>query len=145
MAGGEGRMAGGEGASGVVYLDAAATPAQRRALLALLQAHGEWPNAARPVKAVPIQFTKTETGYETVVPGLFRGRTELARSRKGTPITVDGVGFPEGPRWTVGRSVVNDLHDPALGLRWHLPNTNGSWSLWHWTAEPDRTAREKDR
>lgn len=119
--------------SGVVYLDAQASPAQKRALLALLQAHGEWPNAGRPVKSVPIQFAATADGYAVSVPGLFRGETKKALSRKGAPITVDGVGFAEGPRWTIGRSVVNDLHDAALGLRWHLPDTNGSWTLLHWT------------
>jgi len=119
---------------GVVYLDARATPAQRQALLALLQSHGEWPGAGRPVKSVPIGFTKTARGYKTVVPGLFDGETEGVQSRKGTPILVDGVGFVEGPRWTVGRSLVNDLHDAALGLKWHLPDTNGSWSLFHWTS-----------
>lgn len=120
--------------AGVVYLDERATPSQRRALLGLLQAHGEWPGAGRPVKAVPIQFRKTANGYKTVVPGLFTGEAEGVASRKGAPIVVDGVGFAEGTRWTVGRSVVNDLHDPALGLRWHLPGTNGSWSLFHWTS-----------
>lgn len=120
---------------GVVYLDARADPAQRRALMALLQAHGEWPGAGRPVKPVPIQFAPTAEGYRVAVPGLFQGETKRALSRKGTPITVDGVGFPEGPHWVVGRSVVNDLHDAALGLNWHMPNTNGSWSLLHW-AQP---------
>lgn len=120
--------------AGVVYLDDRATPVQRRALLGLLEAHGEWPGSGRPVKSVPIQFVKTARGYKTNVPGLFEGETESVKSRKGTPIVVDGVGFVEGPHWTVGRSVVNDLHDPALGLKWHLPNTNGSWSLFHWTS-----------
>lgn len=118
---------------GVVYLDAKADPAQRRALMALLQTHGEWPGAGRPVKSVPIQFAPTADGYTVTVPGLFRGETKRTLSRKGAVITVDGVGFPEGTRWTVGRSVVNDLHDAALGLNWHMPNTNGSWSLLHWT------------
>lgn len=121
--------------AGVVYLDANATPAQRGALLALLKAHGEWPGAGRPIKDVPIQFTQTATGYAVTVPGFFHGETKQVLSRKGTPITVDGVGFPEGPRWTVGRSLVNDLHDAALGLNWHLPDTNGSWSQLHW-AQP---------
>ena len=43
------------------------------------------------------------------------------KSRDGTPIIVDGVGFAEGPRWTVGRSKVNDLHDAHAGVRWSLP------------------------
>ena len=120
--------------AGVVYLDARATPAQKTALLGLLQAHGEWPGAGRPVKSVPIRFSQTAHGYKTVVPGLFEGATEGVKSRTGTPILVDGVGFAEGPRWTVGRSLVNDLHDAALGLKWHLPDTNGSWSLFHWTS-----------
>jgi len=119
---------------GVVYLDARATSTQRSALLALLQAHGEWPGAGRPVKSVPIRFTKTVRGYKTVVPGLFEGETEGVKSRNGTPILVDGVGFVEGPRWTVGRSLINDLHDAALSLKWHLPDTNGSWSLFHWAS-----------
>ena len=119
---------------GVVYLDARATPAQRSALLALLEAHGEWPGAGRPVKSVPIRFAKTARGYKTVVPGLFEGETEGVKSRSGTAILVDGVGFVEGPRWTVGRSLTNDLHDPALGLKWHLPDTNGSWSLFYWAS-----------
>jgi len=119
---------------GVVYLDARATPAQRSALLALLQAHGEWPGAGRPVKSVPIRFAKTARGYKTTVPGLFEGETEGVKSRNGSAILVDGVGFVEGPRWTVGRSLINDLHDPALGLKWHLPDTNGSWSLFHWAS-----------
>ena len=83
---------------GVVYLDANATAGQRHALLALLQAHGEWPGAGRPVKSVPIHFTKTAHGYKTVVPDLFEGEAEGVPSRKGTPIIVDGVGFAEGPR-----------------------------------------------
>jgi hypothetical protein len=120
--------------SGVVYLDARATPAQRRALLGLLEAHGEWPGAGRPVRSVPIRFARTARGYQAGIPGVFEGRTEGVQSRKGEPITVDGVGFAEGRRWTVGRSVVNDLHDAALGLRWHLPGTNGSWSEFHWTS-----------
>ena len=119
--------------AGVVYLDAAATPAQRQALLTLLQAHGEWPGPGRPVEAQPITFGRTTSGYRVLVPGLFQGETTQVFSRNGTPLTVDGVGFAEGPRWTVGRSVVNDLHDPHLGLKWHLPGTNGSWSLLHWT------------
>ena len=119
---------------GVVYLDARATPAQKSALLALLEAHGEWPGAGRPVKSVPIRFAKTARGYKTVVPGLFEGETEGVKSRSGTAILVDGVGFVEGPRWTVGRSLTNDLHDPALGLKWHLPDTNGSWSLFYWAS-----------
>ena len=119
---------------GVVYLDARATPAQKAALLGLLEAHGEWPGAGRPVKSVPIRFVKTAHGYKTTVPGLFDGDAEQVMSRTGTPITVDGVGFAEGPHWTVGRSVVNDLHDTSLGLRWHLPNTNGSWSQFHWAS-----------
>ena len=119
---------------GVVYLDARATPAQRAALLGLLQAHGEWPGAGRPVKSVPIRFVKTAHGYKTTVPGVFDGEAEQVMSRTGTPIIVDGVGFAEGPRWTVGRSVVNDLHDLSLGLRWHLPNTNGSWSQFRWAS-----------
>lgn len=119
---------------GVVYLDARATPAQKAALLGLLQAHGEWPGAGRPVKSVPIRFVKTAHGYKTTVPGLFDGEAEQVMSRAGTPITVSGVGFAEGPQWTVGRSVVNDLHDASLGLRWHLPNTNGSWSQFHWAS-----------
>ena len=119
---------------GVVYLDAQATPKQRQALLGLLEAHGEWPGAGRPVKSVPIRFAKTARGYKTVVPGLFEGETEWVKSRKGTPIIVDGIGFVEGPRWTVGRSLTNSLHDEALGLKWRLPGTNGSWSLFHWAS-----------
>ena len=87
---------------------------------------------ARQERADPV--SPTTKGYKTVVPGLFTGEAEGVASRKGTPIVVDGVGFAEGPRWTVGRSVVNDLHDPALRLRWHLPGTNGSWSSFHWTS-----------
>lgn len=120
--------------SGVVYLDARATPAQKRVLLALLRAHGEWPGEGRPIESVPIQFTQTAKGYKTTVPGRFDGEAEQVWSRKHTPITVDGVGFAEGPRWIVGRSRVNDLHDASLGLRWHLPETNGSWSFFHWTS-----------
>ena len=120
--------------TGVVYLDSKATPAQRQALLGLLEAHGEWPGPGRPVKSVPIQFVQTAHGYKTTVPGLFQAETEGVKSRLGTPITIDGVGFVEGPHWIVGRSRVNDLHDPALGLNWHLPNTNGSWSVFHWTS-----------
>lgn len=120
--------------AGVVYLDARATAAQCTALLGLLQAHGEWPGAGRPVKSVPIRFTKTARGYKTTVPGLFDGETEDVKSRNGSAISVDGVGFAEGPRWTVGRSLTNDLHDPALGLKWHMPGTNGSWSLFRWAS-----------
>jgi len=120
--------------AGVIYLDAKANPAQRQALLGLMEAHGEWPGAGRPVRVVPISFVKTNSGYKTHVPGLFDGETAGVPSRTGTPIVVSGVGFAEGPRWTVGRSVVNDLHDAALGLRWHLPNTNGSWTQFHWAA-----------
>ena len=120
--------------TGVVYLDARATPAQKSALLALLEAHGEWPGAGRPVKSVPIRFLKTARGYKTTVPGLFEGETQGVKSRNGSAILVDGVGFVEGPRWTVGRSLINDLHDPVLGLKWHLPDTNGSWSLFHWAS-----------
>ena len=127
---------------GVVYLDATATPAQRQALLILLQAHGEWPGPGRPVKAEPIRFNKAASGYNVLVPGLFRGETRQVLSRKGTPLTVEGVGFAEGSRWIVGRSVVNDLHDVPLGLNWHLPGTNGSWSLVHWTP-PEAKAAEK--
>jgi hypothetical protein len=119
--------------AGVVYLDAAATSAQRKALLTLLQAHGEWPGPGRPVEAETIRFAPTTSGYAVTVPGLFQGKTEQVLSRKGTPLTVDGVGFAEGSRRTVGRSVVNDLHDNSLGLHWHLPDTNGSWSQLHWT------------
>jgi len=119
---------------GVVYLDARATPIQRKALLSLLEAHGEWPGAGRPVKAVPITFTALPTGYTVRVPGLFEGETKQVLSRKGAPITVDGVGFAEGAHWIVGRSVTNKLHDDALGLRWSLPNTNGSWCPIHWTS-----------
>lgn len=118
--------------AGVIYLDANATQAQRQALLGLMEAHGEWPGAGRPVRVVPISFVKTNSGYKTHVPGLFDGETAGVPSRTGTPIVVSGVGFAEGPRWTVGRSVVNDLHDASLGLRWHLPNTNGSWTQFHW-------------
>jgi hypothetical protein len=120
--------------AGVVYLDSKATATQRSALLGLLEAHGEWPGPGRPVKSVPIVFVQTPHGYKTTVPGLFVAEAEGVKSRLGTPIIVDGVGFAEGPRWVVGRSVVNDLHDPALGLKWHLPNTNGSWSVFHWTS-----------
>ncbi len=119
---------------GVVYLDAKASPAQSKALLALLQAHGEWPGAGRPVKSEPIKFTVMPHGYAVTVPGLFLGETKQVLSRKGAPITVDGVGFAEGTHWVVGRSVTNDLHDKSLGLRWHLPGTNGSWTPIHWTA-----------
>ena len=118
--------------AGVIYLDGKASPAQRQALLGLMEAHGEWPGAGRPVRVVPIEFVKTNSGYKTHVPGLFDGETAGVPSRTGTPIVVSGVGFAEGPRWTVGRSVVNDLHDTSLGLRWHLPNTNGSWTQFHW-------------
>lgn len=121
--------------AGVIYLDAKATPPQRQALLALMQAHGEWPGAGRPVRVVPIEFVKTNSGYKTHVPGLFDGETAGVASRTGTPIVVSGVGFAEGPRWTVGRSVVNDLHDTALGLRWHLPGTNGSSTQFHWVSQ----------
>jgi len=119
--------------AGVVYLDARATAAQRSALLGLLEAHGEWPGAGRPVRSVPILFVKTTNGYKTTVPGLFRGEAKRVLSRNGTQIVVDGVGFAEGPRWVVGRSVVNDLHDISLGLHWHLPGTNGSWSQFDWS------------
>ena len=119
---------------GVVYLDARATPDQKSALLAILEAHGEWPGPGRPVKSVPISFVKTGHGYKTTVPGLFDGDAEQVKSRNGSPLTVDGVGFAEGSHWVVGRSAVNDLHDAGLGLHWHLPNTNGSWSLFHWVS-----------
>lgn len=118
--------------AGAVYLDARADARQRQALLGLLEAHGEWPGAGRPVRSVPIHFTQTASGYKTVVPGIFEAEAVAVKSRKGTPIVVDGVGFAEGSRWMVGRSVVNDLHDRTLGLHWHLPNTNGSWSLFRW-------------
>lgn len=124
----------GEAIKGVVYLDDRATSAQKQALLALLRAHGEWPGEGRPVESVPIQFVQTAKGYKTSVPGRFDGEAEQVWSRKHTPITVDGVGFAEGPRWIVGRSRVNDLHDSRLGLRWHLPDTNGSWSFFRWTS-----------
>ena len=120
--------------AGVIYLDARATQPQRQALLGLMEAHGEWPGAGRPVRVVPIEFVKTNSGYKTHVPGLFDGETAGVPSRTGTPIVVSGVGFAEGPRWTVGRSVVNDLHDTSLGLRWHLPDTNGSWTQFHWAS-----------
>ncbi len=119
---------------GVVYLDSRATPAQKAALLGLLAAHGEWPGPGRPVRSVPIAFTPTAHGYKTSVPGIFDGVAEQVKSRSGSAVTVDGVGFAEGKRWTVGRSVVNDLHDPALGLHWHLPGTNGSWTALHWAS-----------
>lgn len=119
---------------GVVYLDARATPAQKSALLGLLEAHGEWPGPGRPVRSVPITFLKTAHGYKTTVPGLFEGDAEQVKSRNGSPLTVDGVGFAEGPHWVVGRSAVNDLHDTSLGLSWHLPGTNGSWSQFHWVS-----------
>ncbi|MBV9851741.1 MAG: DUF1326 domain-containing protein [Armatimonadetes bacterium] len=119
--------------NGVIYLDSRATPAQRRALLTLLQDHGEWPGAGRPVEVVPIQFAPTATGYRTLIPGLFHGEVTQVKSRLGTPIFVDGVGFPEGPHWVVGRSTVNDLHDARAGIKWSLPGTNGSWTLLHWT------------
>ena len=121
--------------AGVIYLDAKASPAQRQALLGLMEAHGEWPGAGRPVRVVPIEFVKTNSGYKTHVPGLFDGQTAGVLSRTGTPIVVSGVGFAEGPRWTVGRSVVNDLHDTALGLRWHLPGTNGSSTQFYWKSQ----------
>lgn len=120
--------------AGVVYLDAKASPMQRKAMLALLQARGEWPGVGRPVKAEPIQFAVLPHGYSVTVPGLFHGETKQVLSRKGAPITVDGVGFAEGTHWVVGRSVTNDLHDTALGLHWHMPGTNGSWTPIHWTA-----------
>lgn len=119
--------------AGVVYVDAKATPAQKNALVALCRARGEWPGEGRPVKSVPIQFTQTARGYRTVVPGLFQGETEGVLSRKGTPLIVDGVGFVEGPRWIVGRSRVNDLHDKGLGLDWHMPGTNGCWTFLDWS------------
>lgn len=119
---------------GVVYLDARATPAQKTALLGLLEAHGEWPGSGRPVKSVPIKFEKTVHGYQTSVPGLFEGTTEEVKSRTGSALSVDGVGFAEGGHWIVGRSATNDLHDSSLGLHWHLPGTNGSWSLIHWNS-----------
>lgn len=40
--------------NGVVYLDSRATSNQRRALLAILKDHGEWPGDGRPVEIVPI-------------------------------------------------------------------------------------------
>lgn len=119
---------------GVVYLDTRATPAQKAALLGLLEAHGEWPGPGRPVKSVPIKFEKTAHGYQTSVPGLFEGTTEEVKSRTGSALSVDGVGFAEGGHWIVGRSTTNDLHDSSLGLHWHLPGTNGSWSLIHWNS-----------
>lgn len=119
---------------GVVYLDARASPAQKAALLGLLEAHGEWPGPGRPVKSVPINFEKTAHGYKTSVPGLFDGDAEQVKSRSGSALTVDGVGFAEGGHWIVGRSAVNDLHDSSLGLHWHLPGTNGSWSPFHWVS-----------
>ena len=119
---------------GVVYLDARATPPQKAALLGLLEAHGEWPGPGRPVKSVPIQFEKTAHGYKTQVPGLFEGVTEEVKSRTGSALSVDGVGFAEGGHWIVGRSTTNDLHDTSLGLHWHLPGTNGSWSPIHWNS-----------
>lgn len=128
-----GPKAGAAAPAGVVYLDARADPAQKKALLALLQARGEWPGAGRPVKSEPIKFTVLPHGYAVSVPGLFQGETRQVLSRKGAPITVDGVGFAEGTHWVVGRSITNDLHDSALGLRWHMPGTNGSWTPIHWT------------
>ena len=119
---------------GVVYVDAAATPAQKTALLGLLEAHGEWPGPGRPVKSVPIVFVQTPHGYKTTVPGLFEGDAEQVKSRSGLPLTVDGVGLAEGSHWVVGRSAVNDLHDAGLGLHWHLPETNGSWSVFRWVS-----------
>ena len=119
---------------GAVYLDARATPAQKAALLGILEAHGEWPGPGRPVESVPIRFEKTAHGYKTSVPGVFDGDAEAVKSRSGSPLTVDGVGFAEGPHWIVGRSVVNDLHDAGLGLHWHLPGTNGSWTPFHWAS-----------
>ena len=119
--------------NGVVYLDGRATPAQRRALLLILKDHGEWPGDGRPVEVLPITFTPTATGYQTTVSGVFRGEVVPVKSRKGTLISVDGVGFPEGPHWVVGRSTVNDLHDARAGIRWSLPDTNGSWTRLHWT------------
>jgi hypothetical protein len=120
-------------AGGVVYLDARATLTQRRALLAILRDHGEWPGSERPVLSVPILFTPTATGYNTVVPGCFRGLVTQSRSRTGTALTVDGVGFAEGEHWIVGRSLINRLHDADVGIRWNLPaDTNGSWTLLHW-------------
>ncbi len=101
---------------GVVYLDARADPAQRRALLVILEDHGEWPGDGRPVYDVPILFTPTATGYDTVVPGRFRGVAAQVRSRDGTAIIVNGVGFAEGARWVVGRSRVNRLHDAQAGV-----------------------------
>ena len=119
---------------GVVYLDARATPAQKRALLLILRDHGEWPGGGRPVRSVPILFTPTATGYNTVVPGRFRGAVAQVRSRSGAALVVDGVGFAEGPRWVVGRSLINRLDDADAGVSWDLPtDSNGSWTLLHWT------------
>jgi hypothetical protein len=119
---------------GVVYLDRQADPAQRRALLAILKDHGEWPGDGRPVEVVPILFTPTAAGYNTVVPGRFHGEVAQVKSRNGDVLTVDGVGFAEGARWTVGRSLVDRLHDAQAGVAWTLgTDTNGSWTLLHWT------------
>jgi hypothetical protein len=98
--------------------------------------------AGRPVRRAPIEFARTATGYSVRVPDRFQGVAKQVFSRKGTPLTVDGVGFAEGAHWIVGRSVVNDLNDSELGLHWHLPDTNGSWSLLHW-ASPERVSSEK--
>ena len=119
--------------NGVIFLDSKATTAQRGALLTVLKDHGEWPGDGRPVEVVPITFVPTATGYRVSIPGVFHGEVVQVKSRKGTPLTVDGVGFPEGPHWVVGRSTVNDLNDPRAGVRWRLPHTNGSWTLLHWT------------
>ena len=110
---------------GVVYLDATATtPAQRsRPARPCWKRTASGPAPADPFKQRPDLGSPKppERLPRPTSPACFEGEAEgVTVAASGTPVVVDGVGFAEGPRWTVGRSVVNDLHDAG---RWACTGT----------------------
>ncbi len=126
-------------------VDAAADPAQRRALSAIAGGESGGPPSVirqnlvsdfRGVEFKPIEFTMAGLTRRVAIPELVSFEIEGVASRNGSgdPYYLDNVGHPAGRRLALARSKQTRIHAFGLDLDLMGRGNNGHFAPFSWAA-----------
>ncbi len=126
-------------------VDAAADPAQRRALSAIAGGESGGPPSVirqnlvsdfRGVEFKPIEFTMAGLTRRVAIPELVSFEIEGVSSRNGSgqPYYLDNVGHPAGRRLALARSKETRVHAFGIDLDMAGQGNNGHFAPFSWAA-----------
>lgn len=80
-----------------------------------------------------ITFRQLKDGYSVEIPGVLKAQTLAILGAENKPMTVEGVTFQEGERWTLGKTSANTYTDPSEKTwHWDYAHRNGAWCKFSW-------------